>query len=66
MTHHFSGQLLGRGSFGRVLRGEWVEGRAAVQVAVKRLDPESFQGQEEWMVSCGGWSSRQEEWMVSC
>ena len=66
MTENFSCGVLGRGSFGRVHRGEWVEGRAAVQVAVKRLDPESFQGQEEWMVSCGGYSSRQEEWMMSC
>ena len=51
MTQSFTCGVLGRGSFGRVYRGEWVEGTVAVQVAVKRLDPESFQGQEEWMVS---------------
>ena len=55
MTSHFSRGVLGKGSFGEVYLGEWVEGKATVHVAVKRLNPESFQGQEEWMVSGSEW-----------
>ena len=49
MTKNFSTEKLGRGSFGTVFCGVWVDGRRRLPVAVKRLDPESKQGQEEWM-----------------
>ncbi|CAI5528213.1 unnamed protein product [Closterium sp. Naga37s-1] len=51
--------VLGEGSFGKVYRGVWEEtpaGRGGggevvrTQVAVKKLNPESFQGYEEWLV----------------
>ncbi|CAI7919636.1 unnamed protein product [Closterium sp. NIES-53] len=50
--------VLGEGSFGKVYRGVWEEtpaGRGGggevvrTQVAVKKLNPESFQGYEEWL-----------------
>ncbi|GJP37965.1 hypothetical protein CLOM_g22410 [Closterium sp. NIES-68] len=50
--------VLGEGSFGKVYRGVWDEaagGKGGVgevvrtQVAVKKLNPESFQGYEEWL-----------------
>lgn len=50
--------LLGEGGFGRVYKG-WVEEKtlnpaksgASMVVAVKKLNPESLQGIEEWQVS---------------
>ncbi|CAI5463271.1 unnamed protein product [Closterium sp. Yama58-4] len=50
--------VLGEGSFGKVYRGVWEEAPAGrggggevvrTQVAVKKLNPESFQGYEEWL-----------------
>ena len=49
MTNNFSTEMLGRGSFGTVYCGVWVDGRGRLPVAVKRLDPQSKQGHEEWM-----------------
>lgn len=48
--------VLGEGSFGKVYRGDWDEAPsgkgseiARTPVAVKKLNPESFQGYEEWL-----------------
>ena len=52
--------VLGEGSFGKVYRGVWtdtgtgkgpVTDTISVPVAVKKLNPDSFQGYEEWLVS---------------
>ena len=52
--------VLGEGSFGKVYRGVWtdtgtgkgpVTDAISVPVAVKKLNPDSFQGYEEWLVS---------------
>jgi len=56
--------VLGEGGFGRVYKG-WVDERtmnparngAGVPVAVKKLNPESLQGVQEWQVKNAFWSS---------
>ena len=56
--------VLGEGGFGRVHKG-WVDERtmsparngAGVPVAVKKLNPESLQGVQEWQVKNAFWSS---------
>ena len=63
MTGRFAASgYLGEGSFGKVYRGEWTEGKRKVPVAVKKLNEDSYQGYEEWMVGEGG-SMRGNEWV---
>jgi hypothetical protein len=71
-TRNFkSDTLLGEGGFGRVHKG-WVDEKtmnptrsgAGMPVAVKKLNPESLQGVQEWQVTIdhfflrGFWSTR--------
>lgn len=48
--------VLGEGGFGKVYRGTLreFEGARDYPIAVKKLNPNSFQGQQEWLVSKPG------------
>ena len=54
--------LLGQGGFGHVYKG-WIDEHSlgaarpgsGMIVAVKKLKPEGFQGQKEWLVGCIRW-----------